>query len=140
MDGGSGLNIMYAETLDAMGIYRARIRPTRAPFHGNVPGKQTILIRQIDLPITFENLSNYRTETLTFERAYGCEVKSCELALATLAFEELAAIEKDIAEGAPDMKWAARSFEPTENAKEVLVDPDNSIDKTVSIGTDLSPK
>ena len=39
MDGGSGLNIMYAETFDAMGIYRARVRPTRAPFHGIVPGK-----------------------------------------------------------------------------------------------------
>jgi len=39
MDGGSGLNIMYAETLDAMGIDRAHIRPTGAPFHGIVPGK-----------------------------------------------------------------------------------------------------
>ena len=67
MDGGSGLNIMYAETLDAMGIDRARIRPTRAPFHGIVLGKQAIPIGQIDLPITFGNPSNYRTETLTFE-------------------------------------------------------------------------
>ena len=40
MDGGSGLNIMYAETLDAMGIDRSRIRPTRVPFHGIVPSKQ----------------------------------------------------------------------------------------------------
>ena len=44
MDGGSSLNIMYAETLDAMGIDRARIRPTRAPFHGIVLGKQAIPI------------------------------------------------------------------------------------------------
>ena len=42
MDGGSGLNIMYAETLDAMGIDRSCIRPTRAPFHGIVPGKQVM--------------------------------------------------------------------------------------------------
>ena len=42
MDEGSGLNIMYAETLDAMGISRSRIRPTRAPFHGTVPGKQVM--------------------------------------------------------------------------------------------------
>ena len=28
MDGGSGLNIMYADTLDAMGIDRSRSRPT----------------------------------------------------------------------------------------------------------------
>ena len=39
MDGGSGLNIMYAETLDTMGVDRAHIRPTRAPFHGVVPRK-----------------------------------------------------------------------------------------------------
>ena len=39
MDGGSGLNKLYAEMLDAMGIDRARIRPTGAPFHGIVPGK-----------------------------------------------------------------------------------------------------
>ena len=39
MDGGSGLNIMYSETLDAMGINRSCIWPTRAPFHGIVPEK-----------------------------------------------------------------------------------------------------
>ena len=44
MDGGSGLNIMYAEMLDAMGIDRAHIRPTRAPFHGIILGKQAMLI------------------------------------------------------------------------------------------------
>ena len=39
MDGGSGHNIMYTKTLDAMGIDRACIRPTGAPFHGIVPRK-----------------------------------------------------------------------------------------------------
>ena len=39
MDGGSGLNIMYAKTLDEMGVDRTNLRPTRAPFHGIVPGK-----------------------------------------------------------------------------------------------------
>ena len=42
MDEGSGLNIMYAEMLDAMGIDRARVRTTRAPFHDIVPRKQAI--------------------------------------------------------------------------------------------------
>ncbi|XP_066323524.1 uncharacterized protein [Miscanthus floridulus] len=108
MDGGSGLNIMYAETFDAMGIDWSRIRPTMAPFH-NI-------------------------------RAYECEVESCELASATLASEELVAIRKDITEGEPDAKWVVGSFEPMENIKEVLVDPDNSANKTVRIGTTLSPK
>jgi hypothetical protein len=39
MDGGSDLNIMYAETIDAMGIDRSQLRPSEAPFHGIVPGK-----------------------------------------------------------------------------------------------------
>jgi len=56
MNGGSGLNIMYAKTLDEMGIDRTRIRPTGAPFHGIMPGQQAMPLGQIDLPITFEDL------------------------------------------------------------------------------------
>ena len=67
IDGGSGVNIMYAETLNAMGIDRAPIRLTGAPFHGIMPGKQDMPLRQIDLPITFGGPSNYRMETLTFK-------------------------------------------------------------------------
>ncbi|XP_066318994.1 uncharacterized protein [Miscanthus floridulus] len=67
MDGGSGLNIMYAKMLDAMGIDRARIRPTRAPFHDIVLGKQAVPLGQIDLLIPFGDPTNYRMETLTFE-------------------------------------------------------------------------
>ena len=67
MDGGSGLNIMYTEMLDAMGIDRSCIRPTGAPFHGIMPGKQAVPLGQIDLPVTFRDLTNYWTETLTFE-------------------------------------------------------------------------
>ena len=73
MDGGSGLNIMYAKTLDEMGVDRTRVRPTRAPFHGIVPGKKAMPLGQIDLPITFGDQFNYRTETLTFEVAGSLE-------------------------------------------------------------------
>jgi len=67
MDGGSGLNIMYAKMLNAMGIDRVRVQPTRAPFHSVVPRKQAMPLGQIDVPIPFGSPSNYRTETLTFE-------------------------------------------------------------------------
>jgi hypothetical protein len=67
MDGGSGLNIMYVETLDAMRIPRSRLRPSGAPFHGVVPGKQALPLGQIDMPVTFGIRENFRTETLTFE-------------------------------------------------------------------------
>ena len=42
IDGGSGLNIRYAKTLDAMGIDQSHIQPTRASFHGIVPRKQVM--------------------------------------------------------------------------------------------------
>ena len=55
MDRGSGLNIMYAKTLDEMGVDRMNLLPIRAPFHGVVPGRQAILLGQIDLPVTFRD-------------------------------------------------------------------------------------
>ena len=67
MDEDSGLNIMYVETLDAMGIDRSRIQTIGAPFHSIVPGKQAMPLGQIDLPISFRGPSNYRTETLAFK-------------------------------------------------------------------------
>ena len=42
MDGGSDLNIMYVETLNAMGIDRSRILPTGVPFHNIMPGKKAV--------------------------------------------------------------------------------------------------
>ena len=53
--------------LDEMGINRTRLHPTRAPFHGIVPGKQAMPLGEINLPITFGDQFNYRTETLIFE-------------------------------------------------------------------------
>jgi hypothetical protein len=44
MEGGSDLNIMYVEKLDAMGIDRSRIRSSNTPFDGIVIGKQVILL------------------------------------------------------------------------------------------------
>ncbi|XP_066358347.1 uncharacterized protein [Miscanthus floridulus] len=67
MDRGSGLNIMYAKTLNEMGIDRSNLRPIQGPFHGVMPGKQAVPMGQIDLPVTFGDRSNYRTETLTFD-------------------------------------------------------------------------
>jgi hypothetical protein len=40
MDGGSGLNIIYAETLGLLWIDLSSVRTGAAPFHGIVPGKR----------------------------------------------------------------------------------------------------
>jgi hypothetical protein len=67
MDGGSNLNIIYAETLGLLGIDLSMIRAGAAPFHGIIPGKRVLPLRQLDLPICFGTPSNFRRETLTFE-------------------------------------------------------------------------
>jgi hypothetical protein len=67
MDGGSGINVLYASTLDDMGIPRSALRPLMAPFHGVVPRIEALPLRQIDLPVTFGDVQNFCTETLTFE-------------------------------------------------------------------------
>jgi hypothetical protein len=67
MDGGSGINALYASTLDDMGIPRSQLRPSTTSFHGVVPGMEALPIGQIVLPITFGDSQNFCTKTLTFE-------------------------------------------------------------------------
>jgi hypothetical protein len=67
IDGGSGINVLYASTLDEMGIPRSALRPPPTPFQGVIPGIEALPLGQIDLPVTFGDVRNFRTETLTFE-------------------------------------------------------------------------
>jgi hypothetical protein len=67
MDGGSSLNIIYAETLGLLGVDLSMIRAGAAPFHGIVPGKRVLPLGQLDLPVCFGTPSNFRKETHTFE-------------------------------------------------------------------------
>jgi hypothetical protein len=67
MDGGSSLNIIYAETLGLLGIDLSIIRAGAAPFHGIVLDKRVLPLGQLDLPVCFRTPSNFRKKTLTFE-------------------------------------------------------------------------
>jgi hypothetical protein len=67
MDGGSSLNIIYAETLGLLEIDLSTIWAGAAPFHGIVPGKRVLPLGQLDLHVCFGTPSNFRRETLTFE-------------------------------------------------------------------------
>ena len=44
MDGGSSLNILYVDTLDAMRIPRSELHSVRSPFHSIILGTQTYLL------------------------------------------------------------------------------------------------
>jgi hypothetical protein len=61
MDGGSSLNIIYAETLELLEIDLSTIRAGAVPFHGILP------LGQLDLPICFGTPSNFQKETLMFK-------------------------------------------------------------------------
>ena len=67
MDGGSGLNILYAETLKGMGILMSRLSESNMSFHGVIPGKKAESLGQIALDVVFGDSKNYRKEKLTFE-------------------------------------------------------------------------
>jgi rhamnose utilization protein RhaD (predicted bifunctional aldolase and dehydrogenase) len=76
----------------------------------------------------------------SFQRAYECEVECCEHAVVIIASEEPMVIKEGAIEEEPNSKRSARSVEPTEGTKEVLIDPSGSEGKVVRIGTLLSPK
>ena len=67
MDGGSSLNILYIDTLEAMGIPRSCLWASLFPFYGILPGMKAYPVGNIDLSVTFGSKTNFHTETLTFE-------------------------------------------------------------------------
>jgi hypothetical protein len=67
MDGGSNLNIIYAETLGLLEIDLSMIQAGVVPFHWIIPGKRVQPLGQLDLPVCFGTPANFRKETLTFE-------------------------------------------------------------------------
>ena len=67
MDGGSGLNIIYADTLKAMGIPMSKLSKSNMQFHGVIPGKKARSLGQISLDVVFGDEKNFRKESLTFE-------------------------------------------------------------------------
>nr|ABF99143.1 retrotransposon protein, putative, Ty3-gypsy subclass [Oryza sativa Japonica Group] len=69
IDGGSALNILFANTLDDMQIPRTELKPSNAPFHGVIPGLSATPLGQITLPVTFGTQENFRTENVCFEVA-----------------------------------------------------------------------
>ncbi|XP_066360987.1 uncharacterized protein [Miscanthus floridulus] len=153
MDGGSGLNIMYAKTLDEMGVDRMNLRPVRAPFHGVVPGFPGTFHAILGRPcyVKFMAVPNYMylklklpgphgviTVGTSFQRAYECEVECCGHATVVIASGELAALREKVTEEAPDAEKATGSFKSAEGSKEVIVDPSSPEGKMVRIGTTLS--
>jgi hypothetical protein len=70
IDGGSGLNLIFASTLRKMGLdLTDMLVPSKSPFYGIVPGNTAHPLGMVVLPVTFGMRENYRTEFIKFEVA-----------------------------------------------------------------------
>jgi hypothetical protein len=67
MDAGSGINLIYAKTLQAMRISLEFLKPTDCSFHGIIPGSANYPLDRITLDVCFGNRENYRKEKLDFK-------------------------------------------------------------------------
>jgi hypothetical protein len=67
MDGGSSLNLIYADTLQKIKIPMDNLLPIETSFHGIVPGKPTYPLGVIHLDVIFGTPSNFRKEKIEFE-------------------------------------------------------------------------
>lgn len=67
IDGGSSLNLMFADTLRKMNISLANLTPTDTRFHGITPEKPNYPLGKINLDVQFGTRENYRREKLEFE-------------------------------------------------------------------------
>ena len=67
MDGGSGINIIFADALRKMNRSVENLPRSSNTFHGIVPGKAISPEGTIQLEVTFGDKNHFKTETLEFE-------------------------------------------------------------------------
>ena len=64
MDGGSGINILYASTLKGMNIPMSKLSKSYLEFHGIIPGKKAHSLEMIALNVIFGTPSNFGRKRL----------------------------------------------------------------------------
>ena len=69
MDGGSGLNLIYEETLQKMEIDKSRIEQSSTAFRGIIPSREARCAGKITPDVVFGMPENYRSEEITFQVA-----------------------------------------------------------------------
>jgi hypothetical protein len=70
IDGGSGLNLIFASTLRKRGLdFMDMLVPRKSPFYGIDSGNAAHPLGTVVLPVTFGMRENYRTEFITFKVA-----------------------------------------------------------------------
>ena len=69
MDGGSGINLIYEDTLHNIEIDRSRIEKSSTSFRGIIPSREARCAGKITLDVVFGTPENYRSEEITFQVA-----------------------------------------------------------------------
>jgi hypothetical protein len=69
IDGGSGLNVIFVDTLKKMDFDFKRLTECNEPIFGIMPGKAAYPMGRASLPVTFGMEENIRMEFLSFEVA-----------------------------------------------------------------------
>jgi hypothetical protein len=69
IDGGSGLNVIFVNTLKKMDFDFKRLTECDEPFFDIVPGKAAYPLGRVSLLVTFDTEENFRTDYLSFEVA-----------------------------------------------------------------------
>ena len=67
IDGGGGINIMFADMLRGMNILTTNLAPSGNTFHGIVPGRPVYPLGTISLDVIFGEPTNFRKEKIEFE-------------------------------------------------------------------------
>jgi len=80
------------------------------------------------------------TVSSSYEHAYECDVECIEYGEAIESSTELVSKLKALAAEVLEPKRHAGSFEPAEGTKKILLDPNNSDSKALTISADLDPK
>jgi hypothetical protein len=69
IDGGSGINVIFIDTLKKMDFDFKRLTECDEPFFGIVLGMAAYPMVRVSLSVTFDTKENFRTEYLSFEVA-----------------------------------------------------------------------
>jgi hypothetical protein len=138
MDGGSSLNIIYAETLTFevvgfRGTYHAILgRPCYAKF--------MVVPNYTYLKLKMSGPNGVITVGPTYKHAFECDVECVEYAEALAESEALITDLESLSKEVPDVKRHAGNFEPAETVKSVPLDPSGDTSKQIRIGSGFDPK
>ena len=66
IDGGSALHILFTRSLTELGLTKEDLTPMDSLFWGIIPGKASLPLGQITLPVQFGTTKHFRVDYVNF--------------------------------------------------------------------------